>query len=130
MFLHPRYLLDISYKLFLKILSSFLCFKFFILDEHVNKNYKSLKYPSHYFRVFLPNRSFFKDRSGNADTLLFCVILAFAPDIKYVKIRVENFDLHLLIMSIYAKAMLCKFLSWFFVIAKHNCWPTYLEREY
>ena len=68
--------------------------------------------------------------NGNEATLLFCVIHAIAPYIEYVKIRVENF--HLLIYvdyKTYAKAMLCKFLSYFFfAIVKDNCLPTYLER--
>ena len=106
MFLHSDIYLILAPNLFyLKILSPLLCFKFLILDEHVNKNYKSLKYPSHHFRVFLPKHFFFffffffwGGHSGNAATLLFCVILAFAPYMEYIKIRVENFHLHLLIM--------------------------------
>ena len=59
MFLHSDIYLILAPNLFyLKILSPLLCFKFLILDEHVNKNYKSLKYPSHHFRVFLPNHFF------------------------------------------------------------------------
>ena len=55
---------------------------------------------------------FWRDYNGNKAALLFHVIPVTAPYVKYIKIRVENF--HLLIYvsyKIYAKAMLCKFLS-------------------
>ena len=62
--------------------------------------------------------------------MLFCVIPNIAPHIEYIKIRVENFHIYLLIMQTYAKTVLYKFLSKFFVIVKDNCLPTFLERKY
>ena len=55
---------------------------------------------------------FLRDHNGDAATLLFCVTPAIVPYyIEYIKIRVEKFYLYLLIMQIYANAMLWKFLS-------------------
>ena len=51
---------------------------------------------------------FYKDRNGNAATLLFCVIPAITPYIEFIKIRGESFHLT---MQIYAKALLRKFFS-------------------
>ena len=50
---------------------------------------------------------------------------SFAP---YIETRVENFDLLIyVIYKTYTKAMLCKFLSYFFATVKGNCLPTYLD---
>ena len=42
--------------------------------------------------IFLPF-CFWRDDNGNAATLLFCVIPANAPYIKYINIRVKHFYL-------------------------------------
>ena len=35
---------------------------------------------------------FWRDRNGNAAALFFCVIPAIAPNIEYIKIRLEKFN--------------------------------------
>ena len=72
---------------------------------------------------------FWSDRNRNEATLLLCVIPAIVSYTEHIKIYVDNF--HLLIYvkyKTYAKANLCKFLSYFFGIVKDNCWPSYLEK--
>ena len=61
------------------------------------------------FVFFYQTIMFRKDGSGNTANLLFCVTSASTPYFNYIKIRVENFPLG---MEIYAKLMMCKFLSY------------------
>ena len=51
-----------------------------------------------FFKSLYSNIIFLKDDNGNAATLLFCDIPNIAPYIEYIKTRVVNFPLYLLIM--------------------------------
>ena len=48
------------------------------------------------FKSLYPTILVWEDHNGNAGTLLHCVIPTTAPYIEHIKIRVENFRLHLL----------------------------------
>ena len=50
--------------------------------------------------LFTQSYCLWREHNGNADTLLFCVILTIARYVDYIKIRVENL---LLIMYIFTK---------------------------
>ena len=57
------------------------------------------------FTSLYPIFYFLQEFNGNGATLPFCVIPVIAPYIEYIKTRVENFHLYLLLMEIHAKLM-------------------------
>ena len=85
-----------------------------------------MQIPAISFMLFsLPfTQQFYFWRDHNGATLLFHVIPVTAPYIEYIKVWVENFHYIIYVnYETYAKAMLCKCLSYFFAIMKNNWLP-------